>query len=366
MKVPLVHIHALGEFTPWAKNILKTLEEESLIHVDWEQNSVSNFCSMPALNGKPSIVAIENRPNIRNEIEKICTSGKSTYVIWLGKTFTTEDLLYAIKMRIYAVIDSAQTDQNKMVEMIQRLSLSADSDRNFTHLMRGMKSTVLMMEAELSEVPMLKELKMAVSKLESFGVNNEFNHLNLQSHENSSEGGFVRNQSLGEAITLMSDFGRTGTLWVKSKLQNFEGQVDFLQGRILNANAGGVVGIKAINRMFVWQNPTFIFNRKDPREISTDKPLNVDVMYVVKSGEMIKERYDKIKTEIPPNSFRLKVAPKEVEKDLILSAQDFSTLSSVVEFGVVEKIVDFNPMNDIEIYESLITLRKNKVIQRAA
>lgn len=365
MKIPILNVFALGKFTPWANNILKSLEKQEVIKIDPDIRTVDSFCELANLNGKPSVVVIEQPATSRKEIEKICHLGRSVYLLGLAKNFTSDDLLYAIKSRIYFVFDSTQTDEMKLIEACKNLSNQVDSEHQFQQILRAMKSILLQTEAEIPDIPMVKELRTAISKMEHLEAQNEFNHMNLKGTEQHSDLIFHRAQTLSETLALVSEVGRTGTLWVKSKSKEKEGTIDFIQGRILGASVSGCDGVKAIYRMFIWGDPTFLFYRKDPREMSTIKPVGVDVAHIIRVGELLTQRFDKIKSKLPPSSLKLRVSSDSISDNFALSQNEFSTLSSVVEHETVENIVDFNPLSDVEIYESLITLRKNKIIQPA-
>ena len=49
-----------------------------------------------------------------------------------------------------------------------------------------------------------------------------------------------------------------------------------------------------------------------------------------------------------------------------LSPDEFSTLASVVEFGHISQVLDYNPLPDVILYESLIQLRRQKMVMVAA
>jgi hypothetical protein len=49
-----------------------------------------------------------------------------------------------------------------------------------------------------------------------------------------------------------------------------------------------------------------------------------------------------------------------------LSSEDFSALSSIVEFGRVGLVLNYNAAFDVHLYESLIRLKKNKLIKVSA
>ncbi len=365
MKVPLLRIVAVGEFSPWAKQFLNSFEEKEIIEVTIEPN-IDNFCQSLVPLNKSTVVFIDHNTDSHKNIQKICGSGKPTYIVWLGKLFTKEDLHTAFEQRIYCIFESTKIKENEVVSKLRNLSQLLDSDGQFQQILRAMKAILLQTEAEFPEIPMVTELRTAVKKLESHGLKNELNHFNRQPSSDSSENIFHKNQNLGEALLTINELERTGSLWVRGNGTDQEGKVDFLQGKITQTTSGGCEGIKAIFRMFLWDKPRFLFYRRDPREALIAEPMDLDILQLVKTGAIYKEKFEKIRKEIPAEGFKLEINPGNLNGDVSLTRNDFSTLSSVIEFGTVATIVDFNALADVEIYESLINLRRNNMIRKVA
>lgn len=365
MKVPLLQITAIGEFSPWARQFFTEFEEKEIIQVSWE-SSVDNFCRSALPGSKPAVVFIENSPESKKTIEKLCTCGKAIYLGWLAKSFSAQDFSFGMESRVYCMIESIRMDEKKIIGELKKLAALVDSDGQFQQILRAMKAILLQTEAEFPEIPMVAELRTAVKKLESYGLNNELNHLNLQQTSAGAESLFHKSQTLGESLIIVSELGRTGTLWVKGKTSDQEGKIEFLQGRVIEAVSGSCEGIKAIYRMFLWDQPKFLFNRKDPREANIAKNLDMDLFQVVRKGNSIKDRFERIRKDIPPAGLKLEVTPAAMSKDVALAPNEFLTLSSVIEHGVVSHVVDFNPMPDIDIYESLISLKRNQMLRKSA
>jgi hypothetical protein len=365
MKVPLLQIVVMGDISPWARQFLNSLEEKSLITISPE-SSVDLFCRETVPTTKPFVVFLENNVESKKTIEKLCQCGKSVYLVMLGKSFSKEDVISALEKRVYCVIESSAKDESWVTETLKKLSGLVESNNQFQQILRAIKGVLLQTEAEFPDIPMVAELRTAVKRLESYGLNNELNHLSLNQANQANDPIFHKTQTLGESILTVNDLSRTGTLWVKGQLSEEEGRIEFLHGRIIEATAGGTDGVKAILRMFLWDAPRLLFNRKDPKEITSNKNVELDITQIVKKGSLIKERFEKIRKEIPPKSFRLEIVPGAISQYLALEAADFLTLSSIVEFGSTTNILDFTLLSDLEIYESLINLRKNSLIRKAS
>lgn len=365
MKVPLLKTVAVGEFSSWARNFLNVIEEKEIIELQMEP-SIDQFCRslVPAI--RPAVVLIENNPEAKKGIQKICSTGKPLYIIWVGKSFSKEDLTFAFDQRVYCLFESIQAPEKEVISKLRNLAQLVESDAQFQQILRAMKSILLQTEAELPNIPMVHELRTAVKKLENHGLKNELNHLSSQKSASSQENIFQKNQSLGDAIIIINELERTGTLSVRGSTAENEGKIEFIQGKITMASAGGSEGIKAILRMFLWDSCRMLFFRKDPREAVINKHIDLDIMHLSKLGSVYKDKFEKLRKEIPAPNMKLEFDPAALDTSTALTSNEFSTLSSVVEYGTVATIVDFNPLPDVEVYESLISLRKNRLIKKAA
>jgi len=365
MNVPLLRLVAVGEFSAWARQFFNSFEENELVELTLEP-SVDAFCGAPNLNNKPSVVVIENNSVSRTNIQTILKSGKPLYMVWMGKSFTKEDLSFALESRIYFVLESAKADEKLTIQNLKKLSGLVETDNQFEQILRAMKSILLQTEAEFPDIPMMTELRTAVKRLEGLRFKNEFNHREVATSGEGSDIPFHKTQTLDDVFETIHELERTGVLWVRGENSQEEGKIEFLQGKPTYASAGGCEGVKAILRMFLWDKPRFLFNRRDPRETSVAENMEVDIPRLVKNGLRGKERFEAIRKEVPLPGFKIEVNSGALNEQTALDANDFSTLSSVVEFGSVQAMLNFNPLPDIEIYESLINLRKSNMIRRVS
>lgn len=365
MKVPVLRIVAVGEISPWGRQYLTALQEQDLIELSLEPN-VPRFCKSIVPTAKPAVIFVENHPESRASIQSLRHCGRSLYIVWFGRAFTKEDFAYALDQRVYCVFENTRPDEKVVVEKLGQLSLNTESDFHFEQLIRAMKSIVVQAETDEVNLPILHEIKAAISKLESHGIRNEFNSLlDSPKGEQASHLPFHKTQDFGDALTTVHDLERTGVLWVKGASDNQEAKIEFLQGKIIAAVAGHTNGLKAIFRMFLWDTPRFLFNRKDAEDSVVVDHLEISIRHLVQQGEMLRERYERIRREIPPESIDLQMESQALHGDTSLPENDFSTLASIVEFENVSRILDFNQLPDVDIYESLIRLRKAKLIRVA-
>lgn len=361
MKVPVARVVAVGEVTPWGRHFLETLQTQNLIEVSYVP-TVQDYLKLPGAT-QPQIVTIENSPDSQHSILELRKQSRKTYVIWYGKIFSKEDLSFALEHRVYAVFENLTPESKQISDAIKRLGGLIDRDRRFDLLVRSLKSVLLQAEGDVADSVMV-ELKTAVAKLGSTGSYSEFAEQVVQ-QGSSAESKLLFHQSEGfaEALETIDSLERTGVLWVKGALPYEEGRVEFLQGKIVWAASGVVNGLKAIYRMFLWDDPQFVFTRRDPEEMVLHEPINAGLKHISAEGAELKRRYDRIRQELPPNELELELDPTFLHTGVSLPLEEFSTLASVVEFGKVANVLDYNPLPDAVLLEGLISLKKQSMIR---
>lgn len=362
MKTPAVRFHSVGEITSWAKQFLNGIQKAGIAEIVFETN-VAKFCETSS--AQPAIALVENAPDMKQVILKIRKSGRPALVLWYGKLFSKDDMAFALENRVYAVLENPRIDDKKLVENLRRLQLSAENVQSFERHFHLLKSLLVQGEADESANPLLTEMRTVVSKLEKTGLQSEL--LRAPTDVVSAEGPsvpFHKAQSFSDALTTVHELERTGTLWVKSAEQ--KGCVQFLQGKIVGAAVGEVRGEKAIYRMFLWDDPGFSFNRVDPDDTIFDEHMNVSLKQICPTGEDLRQRFSKIRRELPPPDLRLELEPNSLHAGTQLSSEDFSTLTSIVEFKEVGLVLDSNPLPDVALLEALIRLRRGNMIRVAA
>lgn len=361
---PACRVLSLGELTLWGKQILAGLQTAKIIDVAYEA-SLQKYLES-ANPAEPHVIFIEGTAESKVLIQKLRGAGRHCFILWYGRTFTKDDLLFAIDQRVFCVFENARADDKRIIESIHKLLNSVENGANFERIIRSVKAILLQEENEVSK-PVLTEIKTAIGKLERFGLQNEFSGIsseNFGAHDAKIP--FHRAQDYGDALQTVHSLERTGALWVRGSLPGEEGKVEFLQGKITAALAGDVHGLKAIYRMFLWDNPRFLFTRKDPRESIVAEQLNLSMKYICSEGADQKRRYDRIRKELPPAEVTLELEPKSLHVNASLNPNEFQTLASVVELGRVSQVLDYNPLPDVHLYESLIRLRKINMIRVAS
>lgn len=360
MMVPCCRVISVGEVSNWASQFLSTLKASNLVEVGAEP-SVDNFIRTPNSGNQIPIAFVENTPDSRRWIHSIRESNRRCFLIWYGRGFTKEDLHFALEHRVYKVFENARAEDKALETEIRKLAAAADRQRETEQILQSIKSTLLQ---EQSKSPLVDEIKAAVSKLERGVTGNEFQAKpDFVSQTAETKIPFYKEQDFGDALATVHDLERTGLLAVRGPLPGQEGRVEFLQGKIVGAVTGQVRGLKAIYRMFLWDAPKFVFNKVNPDDLEVEEHLNLSMKFIRSEGHAFRVRFNQIRRELPPGELKLELEPNALHGGVKLPPDDFETLSSVVEFGNVGRVLDYNPLPDVAIYESLIRLKRNQMIR---
>jgi hypothetical protein len=362
MRIPSLKVTCIGETSAWGKQFLAELQQADVVEVRHEPN-VMRFAN--ALHSaEQQIFFMENFPESRNWITMLAQSAKSFYLVWFARSFSKEDLAFALEKRVYCVFENMKHDDKRIVDNLQKLLMNYEAKAQYDHLIRSMKAILVQAETDEEAKPLVHEMKVAIGKLERCTIQNEFNHQHIYDNEGSEERlPFYQTQDFGDAMLTVEDLERTGVLWIRGKLPFQEGRVEFLQGKLIAASAGDTTGLKAIYRMFLWDDPRFLFSRKDPKEVVSEKPIDTSLKHICREGQSQRGRYDSVRRELPPSEIFLTLEPSSLHPDTGLLPTDFTTLATVLEFGRVSEILDYSSLPDVQVYESLIRLKKNQLIK---
>jgi hypothetical protein len=362
MRVPRLKAISVGDVSPWGKQFLADLEEADVLQLAYESN-VLKFVNSNASQTGSQIIFMENFPESRNWMLSLVQSKRPFYLVWFGRTFTKEDFKFALDNRVYAVFENAKLSDKEVVGQIVKLAVNQDSRGRFEQLVRSLKSILVQAEMEESPKEHINEMKLAVSKLEQCTLLNEFNHQSETGGETDEKLPFYKAQELGDALLTVQDLERSGILWIRGNQTLQEGKIEFLHGKIIGATAGEVRGLKAIYRMFLWDEQRFLFSRKKPDDCVPEENIDINLKSIVREGHDHRGRFQRIRKELPPGEIVLSLEPTSLHPDTGLTPPDFATLATVLEFGRVAEILDYSSLPDIQIYESLIRLKKDNFIR---
>lgn len=363
MQSPLCQAIALGEFSPWAKQILNEWQSEGLINLSYEA-SVAHFVQKHARPDQSHIAIVENSNTSKQIITQIRTSEHPVLILWVGKSFSKEDFAFALGNRIYATIENPALADKNAQSVFSRADSARTKKDQLKHLFQSLKTLLLQTEPDSKNKSLFAELKAAVGKMERLTDANELFNLEIRKEAGSqSTLPLHKSQGLGDALLTIAELERTGTLWVRGAKPEEEGKIDFIQGQITVAEAGAVTQLKAIYRMFLWDSPRFLFNRKNPEDCEAREIINRDIEALVKEGEEHQLRFQTLKKELPPTNLKLDIEASSMNTSIALSPLDFSTLTDVVAFKFVTDILDYSKNWDVDLFEGLIRLKKSGMIK---
>jgi hypothetical protein len=306
---------------------------------------------------------MENTPESRGQVSKLRQKGRKLFIVWIGRNFTKEDLVFAMDNRIYCTWENLRPEDKRLHETLQKLVIGFEQVGQFEQMVRSLKAVLLQSENEVPKL-IMNEIKTAVGKLEKSGLQNEFVGPTAEPVGTGEvKLPFHKTQDFGDALSTVHDLERTGVLWIRGSQPLEEGKVEFIQGKIVYAQAGEVRGLKAIYRMFLWDEARFLFTRKDAREATVDEHINLGLRYICREGIALKKRYEKIRRELPPSELKLELEPASLHANCRLEKNEFSTLASIVELNQVSQVLNYNTLPDVILYESLISLRRNNMIR---
>lgn len=364
MQSPRIRVLLTGTITSWGKQFLAGLESNKLIEVAYEPN-VEKIGSLESVQGYHTVI-LENMPESHRWITQLRASGKPFFIIWFGRSFTKDDFVFGELKRVYAMWEDLRVEDSRVFETLTELEQSIESLRHFDQVVRGMKAMAIQTEGEEGANPLIQEMKTALTKLEQLGHRNEFFGREVVTTDSeTSKLPFRISQSFADALDTVHELERTGMLRVRGKETGQEGRIEFLQGKIISANCGEVHGLKAIYRMFLWDEPRFLFARRNPEEAVVEEGIDISMKTLCSYGESMRQRYSKIRREIPPLSLKLNLDVGSVHTGTTLAPNDFSTLSSVVECQKVGHVLNYNPLPDVDIYQALIELKRAQLIRVA-
>ncbi|NBT57979.1 DUF4388 domain-containing protein, partial [bacterium] len=243
----------------------------------------------------------------------------------------------------------------KIFELLARAHTACSQKNQIGHLLHSVKEVVLQLEAKNQEVEIVSELKTGLGKVEKLVMGSP--------HSNSSILPLAQTQGLGDVLLTLSDLERTGTLWIRGNKPGEEGKIDLLQGKVTYAETGAVRQLKAIYRMFCWNTPRFLFNRKEFELNENEELIPMEMASLVHEGIQQARRFQMIQKEIPPAELRVDFVPRSLNDKTSLTPRDFYTLVQVAEYHHVSDILDFSTDWDIDLYEGLISLKRSGYIK---
>lgn len=358
MDTPFCEVVALGDFSPWAKQLLNEWQTDGILRIQFEK-SISHFCSSPTIRARAEVAILENSPAGRSAVNQIRSSNKKVLLILLGEHFSKEDLSFSLKQRAFGVIENAVRTDKESLHLFHRAGVQCNDLNQLSLVLQNLKGLFIQAESEIKDSALATEMKVGLGKIEKFSSSNEFfNSEEMADTQAVTSLPLAKSQTLGEVLLTISELERTGTLWIRGGRPNQEGKVDFIQGKITAAEAGSVNQLKAIYRMFLWEGARFLFNRKNVEDFETKELIPLEMSRLVQEGEEQFRRFQKVQKEVPPVHLELDIEPHSIQVATEMTPVEFHALVQVVEYHHLSDVLDYSPLWDVDVYESLIRLRK--------
>jgi len=364
MEAPLCEAFAVGDFSPWARQLFNEWQSEGLLSLSFEPN-LSKFCHQANGSSETRIVLVENSPKSQVSVAQLRASNQSLLILWIGQTFQKEDLAWALEQRVYGILENPSFLSKHCQQLFSKVQLAQENTNRLNLLLQSLKGLILQTDTSSYDQHFISELKTGIKKVEHLSQQNELLHPDHSHSENPSPLPLAKSQTLGDVFLIMTDLERTGTLWIKGDQAGQDGKVEFIQGKIAFAETGTVKHLKAIYRMFCWKNPRFLFHRVEALEFK-NPTIAIPLNDLIREGQAQASRFEKIKKEIPPSSLKLDFVPQSITASTALTSQDFHALVQLIELKYVSDVLEYSAHWDIELYESLINLRKSGYIRVAA
>jgi hypothetical protein len=128
--------------------------------------------------------------------------------------------------------------------------------------------------------------------------------------------------------------------------------------------APGVRGLKAFLRVAGWEDGNFNFRNKI--NVSYSVEADIATMEMGRLCSMARRAYEwsiRMRNNIPPKDMNLKINIKSLTQKQDLNQIEFEVLTTMVEKSAIKDIVNYNSNTDVDIMDSLISLRKKGVIE---
>lgn len=180
----------------------------------------------------------------------------------------------------------------------------------------------------------------------------------------------MENLALFDSLDEQTSVRFTGRLNVLDRLsRQLIGVVILKDGEILRCDYRGVFGLKAFYNMAIESAQLVLQDFVVEPEIITEDLREIHHPYPVlkaRSAEAI-ERYMMYSSHRPPGQLRLMVRSDFLaHKNDLISDTEFRVLCSITEWSKVEDLYRNCPLQDYEITEALVHLRKKEAIKTVA
>lgn len=183
---------------------------------------------------------------------------------------------------------------------------------------------------------------------------------NLGMLSESETDGEIKRQTLSEVCRGLLLSGKRGELRLASGLKS--GVVYFMDSFIVHAVCGSTSGRKALLRMFSWEQPNWTFiDGKVPESQATD--VRIGLTAFVQFHREWRAVWARIRNMAPPPTLKLHANAGRFHTKIDFRVDEFKILAAVCEYPLVRDILNNCPLDDTQIIEGLIEMRKQGLIE---
>lgn len=152
----------------------------------------------------------------------------------------------------------------------------------------------------------------------------------------------------------------TGELRVGSGLKH--GSIFFKEGTLTHAVAGAVSGLKALTRMFAWEEPTWRFNADKKPDLGT-RDLAIGFMEFSTVYRNWREHWGRLRTFSPPSNLRLRGVVRPFNQKVSWTNAEYQVMSAVCEFKLIRDVFNNCALLDVEILSALVDMRRQGLVE---
>ena len=167
-------------------------------------------------------------------------------------------------------------------------------------------------------------------------------------------------KTLGDVCLELIHSGVKGELRLNSGLRN--GSIYFEDGTVYFAVTGSVSGAKALMRMMSWEAPTWRFN-VDRAPVPDRRSFRFSFLEFTRMYTTWKKGWARVKAFVPPPTLKVKANPGVYLSKSQWSQIEFQVIASVCEYPMIRDILNSCPLSDVEIFETLIQMRKQGLLE---
>ncbi len=139
------------------------------------------------------------------------------------------------------------------------------------------------------------------------------------------------------------------------------GSIFFYLGDIVHATTGAVSGQKALLRIINWADVSWAYVAESLSSVPLDS-MRLDLMNFTRSVQSSRKTLEKVRAYVPPAGVSLKIVPEKFMAKVQWTIPETKVLASVGEYGLVRDILNYCPLPDTEIFETLIDLRRQGLL----